>query len=143
LLIGLGEIQPMANDQKSAAEAQNPALAVRTRDAALARISRTRRWVIAGAAALTATLAALASALIPGKSLGAKTPGATRTPTAATNASTRTPALPAPADAAQLGLEGPGSAPQAPPSSPQPAAPQPAPAQAPSGGGGAVVSGGS
>jgi hypothetical protein len=138
LLIALGNIHPMADDRKTAAGAGNPAFAVLARDAALARISRTRRWVIAAAAALTAALAALASALLPGKSLGAKTAGHATT----TRSSTGTPALPVPASAAQLGLEGPSSTPQSSPA-PQPAAPQPAPAPAPSGGGGAVVSGGS
>ena len=39
------------------------------RDAAVARVSRTRRWVIAGAAALTAGFAALVSAVAPGRSV--------------------------------------------------------------------------
>jgi hypothetical protein len=121
---------------------------VRLRDAALHRISVTRRWVIAGAAALTAGLAALVSALLPGKSLGAKpvTPAASAHATkAATNV---TPALPTPASAAQLGV---GSGEESDPSIPPPsAAPQPAPAPAapapsasPSAGAGAAVSGGS
>lgn len=109
------------------------------RDAALVRISRTRRWTLAGAAALTAGLAALASALLPGKSFGA---GSRSTALSAAAG----PALPAPADAAQLGVGGSGQAPQsvpapqaAPQPAPQPATPQPA---APSGGS-AAVSGGS
>jgi hypothetical protein len=46
--------------------------AVLARDAALARVRRTRRWVIAGAAALTAGFAALVSAVAPGRSLASK-----------------------------------------------------------------------
>jgi hypothetical protein len=118
------------------------------RDAALRRISRTRRWMLAGAAALTAGLAALASALLPGKSFGA---GATHhAQAAASTSATATPALPAAANAAELGLTASGQAPQSAPApsapAPQPQAPAPqpaAPAVAPSGGGGAVVSGGS
>jgi hypothetical protein len=117
------------------------------RDAALQRISRTRRWMLAGAAALTAGLAALASALLPGKSFGA---GATHhAQAAASTSATATPPLPAAANAAELGLTASGQAPQSAPApsapAPQPQAPAPqpaAPAVAPSGGG-AVVSGGS
>jgi hypothetical protein len=117
------------------------------RDAALLRISRTRRWMLAGAAALSAGLAVLASALLPGKSFGA---GSSRTASSASasNASV-TPPLPAPANAGQLGLRPGGQAPESAPTpvapQPQPQAPAPqpaAPAPAPSGGG-AVVSGGS
>lgn len=95
------------------------------RDAALARISRTRRWALAGTAALTAGLAALASALLPGKSFGAGSPSTAKT---AGQTATASPALPAPANAAELGVGGSGQggqsvpAPQAAPS-PQPAAP--------------------
>jgi hypothetical protein len=60
--------------------------AARLRDAALRRLSLTRRWIIAGAAALTAGLAALVSAILPGKSLGAKSP-ASAVPTAASGGS--------------------------------------------------------
>ena len=48
---------------------EDPAYA---RDTALRRIRLTRGWMIAAAAGLTAGLAAVASALLPGKSLGAK-----------------------------------------------------------------------
>ena len=50
----------------------NRSRAVLARDAALTRIRRTRRWVIAGAAALTAGFAALVSAVAPGRSLASK-----------------------------------------------------------------------
>jgi hypothetical protein len=107
------------------------------RDAALVRISRTRRWTLAGAAALTAALAALASALLPGKSFGAK---AHRTLQTATRPNTgnlsATPPLPAPANAAQLGVGESSQSSASPPPAPQPApepqtqqaAPQPQPA---------------
>lgn len=108
--------------------------------------------MIAGAAALTAALAALASALLPGKSLGAKSSTGASYPekTVTAGAPSSTPQLPAPAGAAQLGLQSSGETPEAspspsqqsvPPPAPQ-AAPAPVPAPAPSGGG-AVVSGGS
>ena len=111
------------------------------RDAALIRISRTRRWTLAGAAALTAGLAALASALLPGKSFGAKshtTPQTTSRPAPA--GSSVAPPLPAPANPAQLGVGGATSS--SPP--PQPTAP-PAPAVSPQPAQSAppVVSGGS
>jgi hypothetical protein len=110
--------------QEAAGVAADRALA---RDAALIRISRTRRWTLAGAAALTAGLAALASALLPGKSFGAKAhrPMQATSQTAAANPHAAPP-LPAPADPAQLGL---GQSSQAPPV-PQPT-PAPAPATAP------------
>ena len=78
------------------------------RDAALERVGRTRRWMLAAAAGLTAALAALASALVPGKSLGAKSHIASITPTRTGSGapSTGTPSLPPPAGAAALGLHG-------------------------------------
>lgn len=100
----------------------------RARDAALRRISHTRRWTFAGAAALSAGLAALASALLPGKSFGAhRTSTTVRAPA---TSSTVTPPLPAPATAAQLGITSSGVSQQG--SAPQPqAAPQPVPAPQP------------
>jgi hypothetical protein len=136
----------------------SPSSAALQRDAALARISRTRRWMLAGAAALTAALAGLASALVPGKSLGAKTRSASVAPRTTTKSSSSSvaPSLPPPAGASALGLQGSeqssgssgdsssassGSQAAAPQPAPQPA-PAPAPVPAPSGGG-AATSGGS
>ena len=57
--------------------------------------------------ALTAALAALASALLPGKSLGAKTHvPATHAQIASSSSSSSTPQLPPAAGAAALGLQG-------------------------------------
>lgn len=143
---------------------RNQSLAQLERDAALERVSRARRWVIAAAAALTAAFAALVSTVAPGRTLGARaqarTLGSTRT-LAQVVTSTRMPPLASPGD---LGLQGPSQAPQADssqqvapnptqqvaPNPSQQVAPDPsqqaasAPAPAPaSGGSGAVVSGGS
>jgi hypothetical protein len=86
------------------------------RDAALGRVGRTRRWIILSAAGLTAGFAALVSAIVPGKSLGAKT--VTRTakivPNSARPAASAT--MPPLATAGQLGLQGPSQAPQSAPS---------------------------
>jgi len=148
--------QPLRSDRSRA---------VLMRDAAVARVSRTRRWVIAGAAVLTAGFAALVSAVAPGRSVSsskaaggavssASASGAT---SSASGAGSSIPRMPAPASAGDLGLQSPDqvpspdqSQPQSVPSQPQPD-PQPAPAPAPqaapfpqsSGGGGGVVSGGS
>jgi len=136
----------------------NLSAAQRYRDAAFARVARVRRAAIFGAAALTAGLAGLVSALAPGRTLGAKVKvraqTASVTPRRAGAASAQMPPLAKPS---QLGLRPPASAPQSgqtsstqstpaqpPPAPPAPPAQQtvPAPAPAPSGGG-AVVSGGS
>src|ERR1700722_926048 len=136
------------------------ALAALARDAALARIGRARVTMLIAAVVLTALLAALASALLPGKSLGAsrkttasRATSVRRVPsTPRRHASAVAPAMPAPAGPAALGLQGPNQAPTAVPPAPTapspppsaPAAPaQPAPAPAAPSGGGAVVSGGS
>src|SRR5438270_9412843 len=95
----------MLGDPQSGADRAAAAL---QRDAALARIVRARRWLLAGAAALTAALAGLASALLPGKSLGAKPRAAAVTPTASAKpgSSRAAPSLPPPAGAAALGPGG-------------------------------------
>jgi hypothetical protein len=117
--------------------------AVLARDAALARVRRTRRWVIVGAAALTAGIAALVSAVAPGRSLASKSAVRAGASTRASVSSTAIPKLPAPADPNSLGLGAASQQPQSVPPPPPPAsAPQPAQAP-PSSGGGAVVSGGS
>jgi hypothetical protein len=132
----------------------NQSRAALARDTALERLGRTRRWVIAGTAALTAGFAALVSAVAPGRSLASKSPASTATAkaTASTRGANSLPTMPPPANASELGLQGPGqapspapdqsqSAPQGGPPQSQPTAP---PAQAPpSSGGGGVVSGGS
>jgi hypothetical protein len=134
-------------------------LAATERDAALARISRVRRWMIAAAAALSAGIAALVSSVAPGHTLRHKSSEAS--PSSASGASggrasasrprgqavrVRFPPLASPAD---LGLKAPSSAPAPAPSQaataqqPKPAqsapAPQPAPVSAPA----PAVSGGS
>ena len=129
--------------------------AVQARDAALARIAHTRRWIVVASLALSGALAGLASALLPGKSFASSKNGASSAATGSDGASSaaqrsRTsnnasgasykPPLPAPARPSQLGLAAPGQAPQSlpPPQSPPPVQSAPAPAPAPS-----VVSGGS
>jgi hypothetical protein len=87
-------------------------LAQLERDAALARLGRVRRWVIAGAAALTAGFATLVSAVTPGRSAGAQAQarglGSSRTPVRRA-----TPArMPPLASASELGLQGPSQAPE-------------------------------
>ena len=107
----------------------NRSRAVLARDAALARVSRTRRWVIAGAAALTAGIAGLVSAVTPGRSLASKS--AVRTE-ASTGSSSAIPPLPPVAGPSSLGLGGDAaplqSAPPPAPSTPPASSPQPAPA---------------
>ncbi|MBV9804908.1 MAG: hypothetical protein JO130_17035 [Solirubrobacterales bacterium] len=88
------------------------------RDAALDRVTRTRRWVIAGAALLTAGFAGLVAAVAPGRSLG-KSHAATESASAATasagsarsSPSSAIPKMPPPASAGDLGLQAPNNAP--------------------------------
>jgi hypothetical protein len=134
-------------------------LAALERDAALVRVSRTRRWLIAGAAGLSAGIAALVSSAAPGHTLssrgqpGISTSGSASAPVRTASAARSSRTMPPLASPGELGLQGPSSAPQAAPSvaqaSPDPsqsaqaapnpaqAAPAPAPTPAP------VVSGGS
>jgi hypothetical protein len=132
------------------------------RDAALARIVRTRRWVIVATAGLTAGIAALVSAVAPGHSLASKSKSSAATASAAgattAGGGSSVPRMPAPADPGSLGLQGPAQAPSPAPdqsqtqtqpqsqpqdqSQPQSIPSQPPP-QSSSGGGGPVVSGGS
>ncbi|MBV9942591.1 MAG: hypothetical protein JO262_10725 [Solirubrobacterales bacterium] len=119
------------------------------RDAALARVSRTRRRVIAGSAALTAGFAALVSAVAPGKTLTSKPAGraeaATATHSTSSSSSSAIPPMPPPAKPGDLGLQAPDQAPSSVPdqSQPQSIPSQPPPSSSSSGGGGGVVSGGS
>jgi hypothetical protein len=76
------------------------------RDAALGRIARTRRWLIAGAAGLTAAFAALVSAVAPGHSLAARHASGTE------SGSTSPDQLPPLANPSSLGLQGPSSPPE-------------------------------
>jgi hypothetical protein len=127
-------------------------LAQLQRDAALARVSRTRRVAIVGAAALTAGFAALVSAIAPGKTLRARATAQTVGEVRARARSATSNTMPPLATPGELGLQGPDQAPQASPDPSQvapdssqvaPDSSQVAPAPAPSDGGGAVVSGGS
>jgi len=127
------------------------------RDAALARIGRARRWLIAGAAGLTGALAAFVSATAHGHTLpkGGVVPAPTRSTGSSPTSSVQMPPLASPSS---LGLQGPVQDPQSSssgssqsqsgssssnqsqspsPQSQAPAAPAPAPSSS------AVVSGGS
>src|SRR5947209_2853528 len=92
----------MARMDDRLAPAEDP---VRLRDAALHRISLTRRWIMVSAAGLTAGLAAFVSAILPGKSLGAKSTAAVTTATRPSSTGPSSiPPLPDPASAIQLGV---------------------------------------
>jgi hypothetical protein len=144
----IGREQRMTTDD-------NRSRAVLARDAAFARVRRTRRWVIAGAAALTAGFAALVSAVAPGRSLASKSAVRTEASTGSSSArqgSTAIPQLPPAANPDTLGLGGASQQPQTAPSQPQnsqpaqptpPASPPQSSSAAQSSGGGGVVSGGS
>ena len=92
--------------------------AQRRRDAMLARVTRTRWVTVAGAGGLSAALAALVGAVAPGRSSASTSREAVTSHATVTAAHARAPAMPPAADAAQLGLQPPGSAPQAPPTTP-------------------------
>jgi uncharacterized membrane protein YgcG len=112
----------------------NQSRAAVARDAALRRVTRTRRWTIAGSAALTAGFAALVSAVAPGRSLTpksqARTEASTAQPSSRATGSSAIPNLPALATPSDLGLQGPDQAPQSVAPPPQ----APAAASPPSGG---------
>jgi hypothetical protein len=90
------------------------------RDAALVRVTRTRRFVIGGAAALSAGIAALVSAIAPGHSFGAKAAEAATQPrsesgnSSTAHASVTPKKMPPLAKPSDLGLSGPASGPTAP-----------------------------
>jgi len=110
----------MNSVEKRRSRHRGPSAAQLQRDAALVRVSRTRRFVIGGAAALSAAIAALVSAVAPGHSFGAKTAQAATSsrsesgsaPTA--HASTAAKRMPPLAKPSALGLSGPPSGPTAP-----------------------------
>jgi hypothetical protein len=109
----LSEIVSMVSSEYRAPGRQRASLAALERDAALVRVSRTRRWMIGAAAAMSAGITALVSSVAPGHTLKKGTQAreltATRT-TAPARAAARMPPLASPKD---LGLQGPSSAPQA------------------------------
>jgi hypothetical protein len=124
------------------------------RDAALARIGYARRWLIAGAAGLTAAIAAFVSATAHGHTLKKGTTGSV--PARTSGSSSRSVQMPPLASPSSLGLQGPVQDPQpsssgsgqsssgssqAPSSSSSSS--QAAPAPAPSSSSSAAVSGGS
>ena len=130
-------------DHRGAAQ-RSQAVAQLERDAALGRVGRTRRWLIAGAAGLTAAFAALVSAVAPGRTVAARSQpgGVTEARTSSPSASST--AMPPPASPSRLGLRSPEQPPQAAslpppaasvppqaPSDPSQAAPPPTPAPAP------------
>jgi F0F1-type ATP synthase membrane subunit c/vacuolar-type H+-ATPase subunit K len=141
ILEKMAEADPHSRRSRSR---RTPSAAQLQRDAALARLSRVRRGVIVAAAGLTAGIAALVSALAPGRSLGA--PLSSSTTVSGAGAQTAGRAMPPLATPSEPGLQSPGERPQAAPTNPQARAPVPDPSAAPAAGSGAsggVVSGGS
>jgi hypothetical protein len=144
--MALANIADMVNGHQMTVRPRSNA--VLHRDAALARIGRARRWLIAGAAGLTGAVAAFVSATAHGHTLhkGAVVPAPART-TGSSSTSVRMPPL---ASASSLGLQGPAQDPQSSsggsgsssPQSQAPAAPAPSPTPTPAPSG-PVVSGGS
>lgn len=109
------------NDRRT--PGRGPSSAQMQRDAALKRVSLTRRWVIGGAAALSAAVATLVSAIAPGHSLGAKPAFADSTATSSgggnaaqstARASVGAKKMPPLAKPSDLGLAGPAAGPSAP-----------------------------
>jgi hypothetical protein len=138
------------NEPRSVAR-RNQSVAQLERDAALGRVARTRRWMFAGAAALTAGIAGLVSSVAPGRTLSSRSQASAVSKSAPRASVSAAPKMPPLASPSSLGLQGPSQAPQG-DSSQAPAtqsqapaaqsqAPAPAPTPQPSGGG--VVSGGS
>jgi hypothetical protein len=81
-----------------------------SRDAALTRIGRTRRWVIVGAAGVTAGVAAFVSATAHGRTLKKGT--AARVPVRTAAPSSTSVQMPPLANPSSLGLQGPVTDPQ-------------------------------
>ena len=115
----------MIGDEHRGTRRRSQSLAQLERDAALDRVSRTRRWVIAGAAALTAAFAALVSAIAPGHTLGARAEAQTAGGASAPARGAGSTQMPPLASPAALGLQAPGQAPQAASAPSQQAAPDP------------------
>jgi type IV secretory pathway VirB10-like protein len=105
----------MRNEPRSTAAGRDRSRAALVRDLALERVSRTRRWLIAAAAALTAGFAALVAAVAPGRSLASKTgsaaPGVVSAGVTSSSSRNGIPAMPPPAKPSELGLQGPDDAP--------------------------------
>lgn len=101
------------------------------RDAMIARVTRARWLTAAGAGALSAAVALLVSAVASGRSAAKAGEGSTTGTTGkAAPRARQTATMPPAANAAQLGLQPPGSSPQAPPTTatPQPQTQSAAPA---------------
>lgn len=113
----------MVSDKRSRSRTDLSAAQLR-RDVVLARVARARRTAIIGAGALTAVLAGVVGVLAPGRSSAkAKpTPSAETTATSAHAGATMPPLV----SPSQLGLQPPGSVPQAPAQTQTQAAPAPA-----------------
>jgi hypothetical protein len=88
------------------------AAAQRAREAAFARLSRVRGATVIGAGALTAAIAGVVSAVAPGRTLGAKTPATAASASTASRPRTTALVMPPLENPGQLGLQGPGIAPQ-------------------------------
>ena len=111
----------MRQMQNSGPRQRKQSVAQLERNAALQRVSRTRRFVIGGTAALSAGIAALVSAIAPGHSLGAKTAVASGTGDSASASASAGPStarasaarakMPPLAKPSDLGLTGPPSGP--------------------------------
>lgn len=110
----------MIGDERPSPGRADPALATLHRDAALSRVSHTRKLVYAGAAALTGGIAWLAATAAPGRTLGtstqARSTGVTSAQSSGSSSAGQT--LPPLASPSELGLQGPGSAPSAPSQAP-------------------------
>jgi hypothetical protein len=110
----------MNSVEKSRSRHRGQSAAQLQRDAALVRVTRTRRFVIAAAAAMSAGIAALVSAIAPGHSLGAKTADAATQPRSESGSSSTAHAsvtpkkMPPLAKPSDLGLSRPPSGPTAP-----------------------------
>ena len=156
--MGLAKIAGMVDGHQMTAHTHSKATL--QRDAALARIGRARRWLIAGAAGLTGAIAAFVSATAHGHTLHRKAVVPTSTRTTGSSSTSPSAHMPPLASPHSLGLQGPAQDPQSsssgssqpqsgpssssnqPQSNPSPQSQAPAaPAPAPSSG--AVVSGGS